>query len=156
MHLLPVAVVPRFLSSVVLALLVSSYSVFAPAQIAAEPRYLADIELHTEVELLDALHRSDQLLQEGTLSIGTASPVKFVLHGPEVRILLRENYSSHRETVDLAAKLSAFGVIDLKVCETWMGGNRVSAAQLPPFVGTVPYGPAERRRLIKEQGYVHF
>jgi len=70
--------------------------------------------------------------------------------------LLRENYASHRATVDLAAKLSAFGIIELKVCETWMGGNRVSASQLPPFIGTVPYGPTERRRLIEEQGYVYF
>ncbi len=152
----PVAVVPRFLFSVFLALVVFSYSTPLPAQSAGAHLYLAAIELHTEAELLDVLQRSDRLLQEGTLSIGTSSPVRFVLHGPEVRILLRENYPSHRATVDLAAKLAAFGIIDLKVCETWMGGNRVSASQLPPFIGTVPYGPAERRRLIKEQGYVYF
>ncbi len=106
--------------------------------------------------MLDLLQRSDQLLQDGTLSMGTSSPVRFVLHGPEVRVLLRQNYSTHKQTVDLAARLSALGVIDIRVCERWMGGNRVEASELPPFVKTVPYGPAEERVLMREQDYVYF
>lgn len=121
-----------------------------------DPRYLVAIELHTEEELLQALQRSEQLLNQGILSRHSPSPVRFVLHGPEAKILLLQNYPRYKATVDLAARLSAFGVVDLKVCETWMGGNRVNSEELPPFVGTVPYGPDEIRRLMKEQEYIYF
>lgn len=129
---------------------------FISAQAQESPRYLAEIELHTEAELLEALQRSEQLLDEGVLGRHSESPVRFVLHGPEVRILLLQNYSQYKSTVDLAARLSAFGVVDIKVCETWMGGNRVNPEELPPFVGTVPYGPSEERRLRNEEGYIYF
>jgi intracellular sulfur oxidation DsrE/DsrF family protein len=127
-----------------------------PAQAQQSPRYLADIELHTEAELLEALQRSEHLMDEGVLGRNTSSPVRFVLHGPEARILLLQNYSQHKSTVDLAARLSAFGAVDIKVCETWMGGNRVNPSELPPFVGTVPYGPSEESRLRNEEGYIYF
>jgi len=126
------------------------------AQGEQDPRYLVEIELHTEAELLQALQRSEQLLNEGILSRHSPSPVRFVLHGPEAKILLLQNYPRYKSTVDLAARLSAFGVVDLKVCETWMGGNGVNPEELPPFVGTVPYAPAEVRRLMREQDYIYF
>jgi intracellular sulfur oxidation DsrE/DsrF family protein len=135
-------------------LLAAAGTVWAQAE--EEPRYLAEIELHTEEELLRALRRSEQLLDDGILSRHSPSPVRFVLHGPEAEILLLQNYPRYKDTVDLAARLSAFGVVDLKICETWMGGHRVNPEELPPFVGTVPYGPTEVRRLMKEEGYIYF
>jgi intracellular sulfur oxidation DsrE/DsrF family protein len=165
----PVAVVPRFLSktpassfhSVNLTVLFGLYLLAAAGLVRAQtdaedPRYLVAIELHTEEELLQALKRSEQLLDQGILARHSPSPVRFVLHGPEAKILLLQNYPRYKATVDLAARLSAFGVVDLKVCETWMGGNRVNPEELPPFVGTVPYGPDEIRRLMKEQDYIYF
>ncbi|MCZ6829951.1 MAG: DsrE family protein [Gammaproteobacteria bacterium] len=128
----------------------------AQAQSTTEPRYLVAIELHTEEELLQALQRSEQLLNQGILRRHSPSPVQFVLHGPEARILLLQNYPRYKATVDLAARLSAFGVVDLKVCETWMGGNGINPEELPPFVGTVPYAPAEIKRLMDEQDYIYF
>jgi hypothetical protein len=131
-------------------------SVDVVAQQNTESRYLVEIELHTEAELLDALERSEQLFAEGVLTQGATYPVRFVLHGPEVQVLLRENYREHKGTVDLAARLSALGIVDMKVCETWMGHNRVLPGQLPPFIGTVPYAPREARRLMREDGYDYF
>ena len=151
-HITPRRTGSLFLLSVWLLLGVSAIQ----AQVEEEPRYLVAIELHTEEELLQALQRSEQLFNEGILSRHSPSPVRFVLHGPEVKILLVQNYSRYKDTVDLAARLSAFGVVDLKVCETWMGGNRVNPEELPPFIGTVPYGPAEIRRLMEEQDYIYF
>ena len=58
--------------------------------------------------------------------------------------------------MDLAARLSAFKVVDIKVCRTWMGGQRLDESQLPPFVATVPFGPAEEKRLMEEENYVYF
>ena len=128
----------------------------ALAQSEAQPRYLIDIELHTEEELLQALKRSELLLNQGILSRQSPSPVRFVLHGPEVKILLLQNYPRYKDTVDLAARLSAFGVVDLKVCETWLGSNHVNPEELPPFVGTVRYAPSEIRRLMEEEDYIYF
>jgi intracellular sulfur oxidation DsrE/DsrF family protein len=163
-----VAVVPPFPSdkfltgfsltayrSGLLLLLLLSFAALAQDGVAPS-RYLAEIELHTEAELLSVLERSDLLFSDGDLTQADPYPVRLVLHGPEARLFLKENYLAHKSTVDLAARLSALGVIDVKVCETWMGGNRVRVEQLPPFVGTVRYGPAEERRLMRDEGYVYF
>ncbi len=118
--------------------------------------YVAAIELHTTAELHAVLLRADKLLTEGVALQGRPASVTFVLHGPEVRSLLRQNYLQNKSTVDLAARLSAMGVVDIKACETWMGGNSVNPEELQPFVGTVNYGPAEIDRLIDEEGYIYF
>ena len=123
----------------------------------AEPSaYIAGIELHTAEELQTALKRAEQLLLDGRLALGSQMPVVFVLHGPEVRVLLRQNYLKYKTTVDLAACLSALGVVDIKACETWMGGNQIMVEELQSFVGTVPYGPGELNRLVKEENYLYF
>ncbi|MEH6569418.1 MAG: acyl-CoA transferase [Halioglobus sp.] len=119
-------------------------------------QYLAEIELHTAEEFRSVLVRADQLLIEGALPLDSPVPVTFVLHGPEVRILLRQNYLNNKATVDLAARLSALGVVDIKACETWMGGASVKVEDLQPFVDTVPYGPSEINRLVKERNYLYF
>jgi intracellular sulfur oxidation DsrE/DsrF family protein len=129
---------------------------FACAEAADERRYLAEIELHTEAELFAALQRSQALFDSGELKLHADQPVRLVLHGPEVLVLLLQNYQQHKQTVDLAAQLSAFGIVDVKVCETWMRGAKVNPEELPPFIGTVPYGPAEEKRLLDEEGYIWF
>lgn len=116
--------------------------------------YLARIELNSPQELEAALKRAELLYQDG--AVDGEEPVAFVLHGPEVRIFLRENYSEYKPIVDLAARLSAFKVIDIKVCETWMGENLKNSFRLHPFVSTVPFGPDEISRLLNDQNYVHF
>ncbi len=79
----------------------------------------------------------------------------FLLHGEEAKTLFRQNYSANKRVVDLAARLSAFGVVDIKVCETWAGNNSLDTSRLQPFVGTVPLAPAEAQRL-KARGYTSF
>ena len=118
--------------------------------------YIANIELHTSAELLSVLMRVDAHFVKGDLVAGVGEPVAFVLHGAEAHSLKRENYQQNKVMVDLAAKLTAFGVIDVKVCERWMGNNQIDVDQLQPFIGTVASGPAEQRRLKKELHYVEF
>ena len=142
--------------ALLLALLVGAGPSRAQEQGAAEGGFLAAIELHTEAELDGVLRRAEQLLVDGALSQDPEARVTFVLHGPEVRVLLRRNYLAHKDVVDLAARLSALGVVDIKVCRTWMGGNSVEPAELQPFVETVPYGLTEIRRLVEEESYVYF
>jgi intracellular sulfur oxidation DsrE/DsrF family protein len=118
------------------------------------PKYLANIELHTTAELLDVLQRSEILFDDGELP--QRSPVAVVLHGAEARAFLRQDYSKHKPLINLAARLTALGAVDIQVCEMWMGSQSLDANQLQPFVSIVPNGPREIRRLIAEESYIYF
>ncbi|MFQ3324926.1 MAG: intracellular sulfur oxidation DsrE/DsrF family protein [Pseudomonadales bacterium] len=120
----------------------------------ASPKYLANIELHTTAELLDVLQRSEMLFDDGDLP--QQSPVAVILHGAEARAFLREDYSQNKPLVNLAARLTALGAVDIQVCEVWMGSQSLDAKKLQPFVGIVPYGPSETRRLVAEENYIYF
>lgn len=123
---------------------------------ATNTAYLAQIELHTAAELQSALQRADKLFNDGDLRPGKNPPVAFILHGAEAKALQQNKYQQNKALVDLAARLSAFQVVDIKVCETWMKGQKIDTTMLPPFIGTVPYAPDAKKRLLEEQGYVYF
>lgn len=152
------AVAPHRVAAFLMFLLVTALPVGAQdaTLMQQSPRYLAHIELHTADELMAALLRADALYLSGEHQLGVDKPVAFVLHGPEARAFMLLNYESNRALVNLAAKLSALSVVDIKVCKTWMGSMSIDELQLLPFVGTVPYGPVEERRLINEKGFVYF
>ena len=156
----PVVVVRPFLSKLILSLalaLAGAVPLAASAQQdSSASHYLAEIVLHTEEEFFGVLQRAEQLLLQGEVDQSGQPQVAFVLHGPEVHLLLKQNYSKHREVVDLAARLSALGVVDIKACRTWMGSNGIDEEQLQPFVSTVPFALAETRRLVEEEGYIYF
>jgi hypothetical protein len=142
---------------VALLLHCSGSPVFADVMRAAgedDKHYVARIEVHTAAELLGILSRADKLFS--TRQLNTAEPIVFVLHGAEGQVFLRQSYANHKALVDLAAKLSALQVVDIRVCETWMGGQRIDIEQLQPFVDTVPYGPAEIKRLRGDENYLYF
>jgi intracellular sulfur oxidation DsrE/DsrF family protein len=130
---------------------------FVDAQeVASHSRYLARIELHSAEELNGALMRAEELFAGDRFKSGTDAPVVFVLHGPEAKTLLTNEYKLNKSLVDLAARLSAFQIVDVRVCKTWMGSEGLDESQLPPFISTVPYGPEEKRRLLNEGKYVYF
>ena len=118
--------------------------------------FVADFELQSTEQFQETLRRAEQLMVKGVAPQDGEARVTFVLHGPVIRNLLRENYLENKELVDLAASLSALDVIEIKACQTWMGSHRVDEAQLQPFVGTVPYGAAEVERLVREEDYIYF
>ncbi len=125
-------------------------------QLRPPARFLAHIEVHTVTELQSFLQRAEDLFESGSFRVAEHAPVAFVLHGPEAKALLRSNYRENKQLVDMAARLSAFKVIDIKVCQTWLGGQGLDAEELPPFIGTVPFGPKEERRLLEDGAYVYF
>ena len=136
--------------------MVLAFAVFAQDATLEERHYVADIELQTVAEFRQLLERAEQLLTEGVVRRDDVPQVTFILHGPVVKSLLRQNYQDNKRTVDLAASLSAMGVIDVKACRTWMGGNSVNEEDLQPFVETVAYGPGEVQRLLQETNYIYF
>jgi intracellular sulfur oxidation DsrE/DsrF family protein len=119
-------------------------------------RYFTMLELHTADELHQVLSRAEKIFLDEAMPAEPEAGLTVLMHGPEVRVLLRENYRANRAVVDLAARLSALGVVDLKACRTWMGGHGVDAQALQPFVSTVPDAVAEAERLRRESSYLAF
>lgn len=155
---LPVDVAPRSRSNSVLAFLVGlvlfmANSAHAEKSAHAEEKFLGQISAHSPAELASLLEKAERWSE--TNPNYPEDAISVILHGPEAAAFIKENYKDHQQLVDKAAKLDAFNVVDIKICETWMGINQVKRNQLPAFVDTVPFGPAEEKRLIKA-GYQSF
>lgn len=119
------------------------------------PGFLARVNLNEPAEVAAIFQRADDYFLTHRLE-KALPPIVVVLHGPEIEIFTRQNYGQYREIVDLAAKLSALNVVDVRICETRMGLEGVEKADLMPFVGTVPFGPDEIDRLVNQEEYVYF
>ena len=117
--------------------------------------YLARIELNNPAEVEAALQRAEDIYLSDGIPEGIP-PVVFVLHGPEVSVFQKSNYQRYKPIVDLAARLAAFEVVDIRICRTQMRVLSQSEDGLYPFVGSVPYGPAEAKRLLEDEQYVYF
>lgn len=122
----------------------------------ADVRYVADIELQNTQQLSELLARAGQLLLDGVATQDGFPKVSFVLHGPVISDLLRQNYAGNTRLVNQAASLSALQVVEIKVCRTWMGVNGLDEADLQPFVIPVNLGAGEVERLRQEQSYLDF
>lgn len=168
MRKLPVAVVHHFLSKVafmplfLVALLLAVFTMNTAAQendVLPESSnangYVARILNDSPEEVADALSRAEKLYANGELPQG-ANPISIILHGPEVEIFFKDKYDEYKKIVDLAAKLSAFGVVDVRVCETRTGVMGRDRSSVHSFIGTVPFGPSEVKRLLDQQSYVYF
>lgn len=130
--------------------------VAADTDVGEQQSYVADVALQTDVQFLQLLERAEQLLLAGLPLPDNDARVVFVLHGPVLKSLLRQNYLDNKRLVDLAAALSALDVIDVKACSTWMSYNGIAETELQPFVQPVAYGPALVERLLKESNYLYF
>ncbi|WP_430460460.1 DsrE family protein [Thalassolituus sp. LLYu03] len=119
----------------------------------AGSRYQAVLMLHTEQELRDFLSRADALAGQSNYQRG--EPVAVVLYGDEIGLFARTHYRENKALVDLAARLDAFNVVDLKVCQQWLGKSGLQAADLPSFLQPVDDGAAEIQRL-QQAGYASF
>jgi intracellular sulfur oxidation DsrE/DsrF family protein len=116
-------------------------------------RVVVDVTLHSAEQIQALLNRAQELAPK--LPRDQKEPsIALVLHGPEIEFFARQNYSKYKDIVDLAEKMDADGVIDIKVCETRMRSMKLRQEDLPDFVDTVPYGPEEVKRLERE-GYTY-
>ena len=116
-------------------------------------RYLFNIVLHTPEEIAGMLARAEQLAAApaGNPRAGIA----LVLHGPEIDIFARRNYGKFQPLVDLAARLDAANIIDVKMCVTEMQLRDIRNEDIPAFIDLVPFGPDEEARLRRRRGYVY-
>jgi intracellular sulfur oxidation DsrE/DsrF family protein len=134
-------------------------TISAPAPVVNEKadelqKLQANVALHTLAELRQLLEQAEKIANDDT-EYHTEEPISVVLHGEEIKAFVRSNYRMNKSLVDLAARLDAFKIIDVKVCKGWMGENGIMESQLPPFIEPVPFGAGERDRLEKA-GYAYF
>lgn len=116
-------------------------------------RYLFSVTLHTPEEITGLLARAEELAKT-TRAGSRDTGIALVLHGPEIEIFARKNYSRFQKTVDQAARLDTARVIELKMCRTEMKHRGIGEQDIPGFIELVPYGPDEARRL-QRKGYVY-
>lgn len=120
------------------------------------PGYLVRIDQNKSGEVEAALLRAEAFYLKSTPLLESIPPIALVLHGSEVEIFFRKNYKRYKSIVDLAARLTAFQVVDIKICRTRLRFLEQDGESLFPFVGTVAFGPDEVARLTEEEGYVRF
>lgn len=122
----------------------------------AVPGYLVRIDQNKPEQVEAALLRAEAFYQKGLPFLSKLPPIALVLHGPEVEIFFRENYMRYKNIVDLAARLSAFEVVEIKICRTRLRFIEQDEKNLFPFVDTVAFGPDEIERLSNKEGFVRF
>ena len=113
-----------------------------------------DITVHTIDELKVLFDRAEELAL-APQPPGSEASVVLVLHGPEVEFFAISNYNKYKDIVDQAARLDAFDVVDVKICQTMMEISGIPRDDIPAFIEQVPLGSAEVEKLVRE-GYVYF
>ena len=116
------------------------------------PRTVYDISLHDSEDLHLLLGRLEALSRQPNPQ-SRLPEISLVLHGPELNLFTIGNNSAHQELVDLAAKLDAFQLIEVKACRTMMRELQLEPEDMPAFIEIVPFGPDEVERLVGE-GYL--
>ena len=116
--------------------------------------FQARIQEHSADEMLALLQRAEKIAS-GQDVYRTREPVMLVLSGDEIELFKRDNYRDNKALVDLAARLDAFNIIDVKVCRHWTGQRGIELTDLPPFIDGVSSADQENKRL-ESAGYAYF
>ena len=122
----------------------------AGAAAAADKTYL-EVSPNGSADLVALLGELEASLDAGLPH--SSVPVVVILHGSEALPFTSAGYGQNRDLVDRAARLDAYRLIDVKMCETWMTKNGIEQTEIPAFVETVPFAPEEIERLESE-GYL--
>lgn len=115
--------------------------------------YLFDITDHSIDEFRALLTRAEEVSQIQSEEFGDLEIV-MIIHGPDIDWFTQQNYERNRQLIDLAARLDAYDIIDMKVCESTMSARGVNREDLPPFIESVPYAPTEIADRLRD-GYIN-
>lgn len=77
--------------------------------------YLFDIAKHSMDEFRALLTKVEEASQNQDDDYPDLKIV-MVIHGPDIKWFTLENYEDNRQLIDLAARLDAYDIIDMKVC----------------------------------------
>lgn len=114
--------------------------------------YVFDVTVSTAQELDVVLNRADSLRklfdpqQHGRIAI--------VLHGDELQLFQKGNYSENQSLVDRARLLDRENIIDIKACQTMMRTLDIEQSELPSFIEQVPYAPVEIFRMKNDHNFI--
>jgi intracellular sulfur oxidation DsrE/DsrF family protein len=117
-------------------------------------KIVLDVSVHT-IEGLRVLFDRAEALAMTPRPEGEDASLVLILHGPEVEYFSIKNYDQYKDIVDQAARLDAFDIVDVRICQTMIGVRGIERTDIPSFIEQVPYGPGEVERL-KQDGYVVF
>ncbi len=128
--------------------------VAATPSLQAEPKqggYVFSVTVSTPQQLDVVLNRAENLRE--LFDPEQHSRIAIVLHGDELQLFQKENYSSNQSMVERARLLDQDNIIDIKACQTMMRTLEIEQNELPGFIEQVPFAPAEIRRLEREEGF---
>lgn len=115
--------------------------------------YLFDVSNHTIKEFEALLTRAEEVSQAHAPGYDDLKIV-MVIHGPDIDWFTQQNYESNKQLINLAARLDAYDIIDMKVCEKTMSKRGVDRKDIPSFIESVPYAPVEIENRLRE-GYIN-
>ena len=115
--------------------------------------YLFVVKDHSIEELEALLARAEEVSQSKPEDFEDLEIV-MVIHGPDIDFFTNQNHANNSQLIDVAARLDAFNVIDMKVCETTMSMRGVERQDIPPFIESVPFAPTEIKQRLQD-GYIN-
>lgn len=132
-----------------------------PAALAGEnettsspPGYVFEVVVSSAKELDVILDRADSLRK--LFKPDQYSRIAIVLHGEELQLFQKNNYSANRSIVERARLLDQEQVIDIKACQTMMRDLNIQQSELPAFIEQIPLAADEIDRLVKEESFTLF
>lgn len=114
-------------------------------------QFVFDTSKYTATELLAFLERADEVAGMSLAEFDDLN-IAVVLQGSNIAMFARQNYEYNKKLVDLAARLDALRVIDLKICQHDLYSFGFSAGDFPAFIDRIPQASAEMQRL-EDAGY---
>lgn len=112
----------------------------------AQNQYLFDVSQRSREEFITFLRRADELVTVAAPETDKLE-IALILSDHDIDWFAKGNYEQNKELVDLAARLDALEVIDLKICQRAMQEHGYQEDDIPAFIDRVPYAAAERQRL---------
>jgi len=115
------------------------------------PGYVFSVTVRNQQQLNVVLNRAEDLRE--LFNPNEHGKIAIVLHGDELQLFQKQNYSSNQSVVERARLLDQDNIIDIKACQTMMRTLDIEVNELPSFIEQVPFAPAEIERLQKEEGF---
>jgi len=115
------------------------------------PGYVFSVTVSSQQQLDVVLNRAENLRE--LFNPDEHGKIAIVLHGDELQLFQKDNYSTNQSVVERARLLDQDNIIDIKACQTMMRMLDIEQSELPSFIEQVPFAPAEIERLQKEEGF---
>ena len=115
------------------------------------PGYVFSVTVNSPQQLDVVLDRAEDLRE--LFGPEDHGRIAIVLHGVELQMFQKRNYSDNQTLVERARLLDEDNIIDIKACQTMMRVLDIEQSELPSFIEQVPFAPAEIERLELEKGF---